>query len=90
VTGASPQPGANHAAIRRERFRRATGLLIIALLVMPLGGCLLPLASDLGLAHTFLQHHHLFKPVLSELPIGDEPPGDRRTPPKSAAANHDE
>lgn len=64
-------------------------MLIVVLLVMPLGGCLLPLASDLGLAHTFLHHHHLFKPVLSELPIGDELPGER-TPPGSAETNHHE
>lgn len=72
VIGAQPQPGATKAALRRDRFGRGLAIVLILLLISPLAGCLLPFASDLGLAHSLI-HHHLFKPVLPELPISDGP-----------------
>lgn len=52
----------------------------IVLLLAPLTGCLIPLASDLGLAHSYLNHHHLFKPVLPELPADAQTAGDSDQP----------
>lgn len=52
----------------------------IVLLLAPLTGCLIPLASDLGLAHSYLNHHHLFKPVLPELPTDAQTAGDPEQP----------
>ncbi|HJT31800.1 MAG TPA: hypothetical protein VJ783_07080 [Pirellulales bacterium] len=75
MIGAQPQPGANKAALRCDRFGRGLAVALILLLISPLTGCLLPLASDLGLAHSLI-HHHLFKPVLPELPTSDDPAAD--------------
>jgi hypothetical protein len=46
----------------------------------PLTGCLIPLVSDLGMAHSYLNHHHVFKPDLSELPTVDEPATEMKQP----------
>lgn len=73
MTGAPPQPGTPRAP-GRQRSCRAARLLLVVGLVLPLGGCLIPLASDLGMAHSYLHHHHLLKPVLPELSADEQPP----------------
>lgn len=78
MTGVRPQPRAFHAD-GCGRLRQACGILLLLLLVVPLAGCLLPLASDLGMAHSALHHYHLFKPVLTESPP-DNPPSDSSGP----------
>lgn len=75
VIGAQPQPGATKAALRRGRFGRGLAVVLILLLISPLAGCLLPFASDLGLAHSLI-HHHLFKPILPEFATSDDPAAD--------------
>lgn len=75
MIGAQPQPGATKAALRRDRFGRGLAIVLTLLLISSLPGCLLPLASDLGLAHSLI-HHHLFKPVLPEFPPSDDPAAD--------------
>lgn len=75
VIGAQPQPGATKAASGRDWFGRGLAIVLSLLLISPLAGCLLPFASDLGLAHSLI-HHHLFKPVLPELSTSDDPPAD--------------
>lgn len=75
MIGAQPQPGATKAASGRDWFGRGLAIVLSLLLISPLAGCLLPFASDLGLAHSLI-HHHLFKPVLPELSTNDAPPAD--------------
>lgn len=75
MIGAQPQPGATNAASGRDWFGRGLAIVLSLLLISPLVGCLLPLASDLGLAHSLI-HHHLFKPVLPELPPSGDPAVD--------------